>query len=136
MDYKIEGYWYSSSEPQYPVPKPRKSPISREFLDKLSAVEAIAEKYGFRGWSTCRCCCKPNGSQEYKFNGWIWPEGFMHYLTEHNVHPTPAFMDMIMKTEACEHKRTFPSEHFGDECMDCGEYIHFDCVEGKLVEKL
>ena len=91
----IEGYWYSSYMPQFPVPQPQSEPVSQEFLSKLNAVQALSKVEYYRGWSNCRCCGKMNGSTEYEFGEWRWPSGFMHYLTEHNVHPTPEFVAMI-----------------------------------------
>lgn len=40
----------------------------------------------YLGHSTCRICAKwNNGCSEYCIDGFVWPEGYMHYLKEHNV---------------------------------------------------
>lgn len=55
---------------------------------------------GYRGSSTCRCCSNPfNGSREFNFQGWTWPEGYMHYLRDHNVLPDEGFRQFIMTYE-------------------------------------
>jgi hypothetical protein len=92
---KYEGYWYNSSNTNLPNPKPKNYPVEPEFLEKLKLVQKLAEKVYYRGWSMCRCCDKVNGSFEYEFRGWVWPEGYEHYLVEHNVHPTPEFRQMV-----------------------------------------
>jgi hypothetical protein len=38
-----------------------------------------------RGWSSCRFCGKSNGSTELTDGVFIWPEGLVHYLKEHQV---------------------------------------------------
>ena len=93
--FKYEGYWYSKYEPELPHPIPQDKPVEPEFLEKLRKVQSLARVESYRGWSICRCCNKYNGSREYEYNGWAWPEGYEHYLIEHNVHPTPEFREMI-----------------------------------------
>ena len=76
--------------------------MEQEFIEKLEKVQERAEILHTRGWSDCRLCQTPNGSAEYRYNGWAWPEGYMHYLVDHRVHPSKDFRAMIEKT-ACLH---------------------------------
>lgn len=52
---------------------------------------------GYRGWSICRICNQKNGSQEFTDGTYIWPEGFSHYITDHNVKPPQTFINHIKK---------------------------------------
>jgi hypothetical protein len=98
---KIEGYWYSADEPQYPKPVAhlRPSPTQAVFLEKLTKLESKAQKRHFKGWSNCRLCKKPNGSSEFTLKGWRWPEGYRHYIQDHNVRPSPEFKDFVLKAK-------------------------------------
>ena len=50
------------------------------------------------GYSWCRLCLdkKRNGSREYKLDKISWPQGYLHYILEHNVIPSKEFYDFIM----------------------------------------
>lgn len=105
---RIEGYWRRVGmdgceyDTQYPMPVSQETPVSVDFIEKLKQVEKKAHKILYRGDSICRCCSRINGGAEYKLNGWSWPDGFMHYLKEHNVHPSSDFVTMIEKETSCE----------------------------------
>ena len=115
--FKKEGYWSSNTKDldHYPIPETGK--FKQEdmdiFLPKLKWVEEQipykpnknykpilkhAFKLHFMGYSQCRCCGKSNGTGEYYFQGWAWPDGYMHYLVEHKVEPSAAFMVFINTT--------------------------------------
>ena len=96
---KLEGFWWSEREPHLPMPEPQGNGVSLQFIAKLRDVEAKAQKTLYRGWSNCRLCAKANGNGEYEFNGWRWPEGYIHYLEGHNVHPSWEFRQMIEAAE-------------------------------------
>jgi hypothetical protein len=40
---------------------------------------------GFLGWSKCRICGRPVGSEEWTDGMYIWPEGLSHYVGDHKV---------------------------------------------------
>lgn len=80
------------------------------FLSRLKHIQnKLVENRqikSYMGESICRLCDEYTGSDEYwltvnmgtcEEKVWIWPEGYMHYLTVHNVHPTNAFYDIVMK---------------------------------------
>lgn len=93
-----EGFWKNAGHPELPVPVSSETEMAgkQEFLDKLRKIERRAGKRMFKGWSTCRICKKPNGTVTYLSRGWEWPEGFSHYVEEHNVAPSEAFVNMVM----------------------------------------
>jgi len=96
------GFWNDNKNgyPQYPMPEAREKPWKGK-RDFVAALTQLQEKGGikresYRGWSDCRCCGKMNGNKEYTKDGWLWPEGFLHYVEEHNVKPPQDFIDFIM----------------------------------------
>jgi hypothetical protein len=65
-------------------------------LDYLQVEDYWRQKENvYMGISPCRCCNADNGSAEYVYAGWKWPEGYRHYLEEHNVEPSASFMVFI-----------------------------------------
>lgn len=95
------GFWYSKYEPKLPVPKEQPTPWPQQalFCDLLKRVQDTkAEVSSYRGFSSCRCCNRPNGSQEYKHGGFIWPEGLLHYVEDHNVILPEDFVTFIINT--------------------------------------
>jgi hypothetical protein len=95
---KIEGYWYSKYEPKYPSPVANDEPWEgkAEFLEKLTQKESRTPVDRYKGWSNCRLCNKNNGSTEFKTSNWRWPEGYKHYIEDHNVKPSDEFYQFIM----------------------------------------
>ncbi len=96
---KREGFWKSALEPELPTPKACQRPHKDQavFLEALSSVEFVAHESAYRGWSVCRVCRKPNGNEEFKLVGWVWPQGYRHYIEEHNVRPSPEFKQFVME---------------------------------------
>lgn len=94
-----EGFWKSSSEPDLPVPEPRKSKWEgqAEFVRALHAVEGKACCVAYRGSSTCRVCSQRNGNEEFSYRNWTWPSGLIHYVRFHNVRPSKPFFNFIIK---------------------------------------
>lgn len=69
----------------------------------------------YRGSSWCRCCSVvsedgqrgvqvSNGHREFRIEDWCWPEGFMHYVKEHNVEPPEDFKQWVLA-------KTFTGNH-------------------------
>lgn len=109
-----EGFWAaratsdSDDDEGIPLAMPIHTSASwtgkRRFIRALAKMEDLANRNEFtvtyRGWSTCRCCGKPNGSAEFQvpFDGghaWHWPIGLSHYIEVHNVRPSQAFIDFV-----------------------------------------
>ena len=102
------------------LPKEHPKPIPEliSFISKLMHVEANYEKYNislvhYCGGSKCRLCPEfPSygsitgkeghgvGGSEYHIHNEIfslvWPEGYMHYLVDHNVVCSESFYKFIM----------------------------------------
>jgi hypothetical protein len=92
-----EGFWTSEEEPDLPMPEAGEEwPGQENFLSALCLVEDKLEPILTKGFSVCRICTKLNGSMEYELKGWRWPSGYLHYLLDHHVKPSSAFVDFIL----------------------------------------
>jgi hypothetical protein len=60
----------------------------------------------FKGWSTCRFCSCKNGSREFVFGGFVWPEGYCHYIAKHKLWPPAEFRAMIVENTTLKQCRT------------------------------
>lgn len=93
-----EGFWFSKHEPWLPVPSPYKGPWpgKKLFVARLKKLEGRNESTAYRGASACRLCGCRNGSGEFVVKGWVWPSGYLHYITEHDVRPSLAFEEFVV----------------------------------------
>lgn len=101
-----EGYWNNDRNdyPELPRPRAIDQPWKgrRSFLKALGKVEARFPGNRYKGFSRCRICGQMNGSSDHSASGWVWPEGFRHYVEAHNVRPSTAFIDLITHLAANE----------------------------------
>jgi hypothetical protein len=91
---RYEGFWRSSLhvDENLPWPHPEaKWPQRAAFLEVLDRAEAEAQRVSYRGFSHCRVCGSRNGSQSFRLDVWEWPQGFRHYVGDHEVRPSPEF---------------------------------------------
>ena len=104
---RVIGYWSASpDDTTLPYPEANPSPWRRqdEFVGKLKVTEQgiRARRYGkltaYRGFSMCRLCSIPNGSEEFEHDGYRWPQGLLHYVVGHNVRLPDDFVDAILKS--------------------------------------
>lgn len=71
------------------------------YKDRINNLKKSVQQYNtidnpniiqYLGLSTCRCCGTHNGSREYVFDNFRIPEGYLHYLEDHNVE-----MDTVLR---------------------------------------
>ena len=104
------GFWYSSGEPLLPKPIIITDTHDKLLLDKLQKLQKhIEDDYltldpgyhcvNYRGVSYCRICDQSNGNKEITFNGYTFPEGYIHYIIDHNIHIDPGFKQMILNLD-------------------------------------
>lgn len=91
----LEGFWYSEREPHLPMPVPGEMEDREGFVAALRRLQSRLPTTAYRGWSNCRICGGMNGSEEYKHGVWEWPSGYLHYIVEHGVVPSPEFEAMV-----------------------------------------
>lgn len=94
-----EGFWCEKEEEndlfkEYPYPEENTIDPQEiaNFLSKLEKIEKKAATFSYMGFSKCRCCGKINGTKTYYTDLFAWPEGYKHYIKEHGVQPTAAFV--------------------------------------------
>jgi hypothetical protein len=104
----LEGHWKNEEFPDLPMPVPNS--LAPDKVDRvirlLKAAQKEARATSWRGFSTCRLCGVNNGSGSYELGGWTWPSGFGHYIEDHGVAPTDAFLDFIANLESTRLKVT------------------------------
>jgi len=129
----IEGYWFDEDRDDftYPTPQPSACAVEDDFIERLSSMLArasgdlqlidcvvgssveidgfiISKQYEL-GSSTCRVCGQKNGNAEYCISNsdsrqFIMPEGYLHYLKNHNIHPSEDFCNFNKnKTNFADH---------------------------------
>lgn len=99
---KEVGFWRATEDSDENLPWPVHSdkPFDNKdvFLQKLSEIEELTHKIYYRGMSLCRCCRNVNGSFTHEYQGWAWPQGYIHYIKVHNVVPPKDFYDFVLST--------------------------------------
>jgi hypothetical protein len=96
------GYWRNEQRPELPDPSDfvdaewdeHERDEVASFFDCATVVKT------YMGRSTCRICGIQNGSVEYSDGTYLWPEGFAHYIREHNVRPPEELLSAVR--ERCE----------------------------------
>ena len=86
------GYWRSEQQPELPDPH---DVVDNEWTSDDRGVVSAYFRRGttaraYMGPSFCRMCGVRNGSLEYTDGRFLWPDGFAHYIDEHNVKPPDA----------------------------------------------
>ena len=102
-----EGFWATKTDPKDRInpmpwdeiytawPEVSDESVSSEIITALDRAEHHATVKQYMGGSPCRLCDRIVGSKEFSLNGWIWPEGYKHYMLNHNVHPTANFVKFL-----------------------------------------
>ena len=66
-----------------------------KIINKIFNLQILAEKEEYFGCSYCRVCNKSNGGKEYTFDKYVWPEGYLHYIAEHDIKIDPEFENFL-----------------------------------------
>jgi hypothetical protein len=114
------GYWHSDREPHLPHPDRFVDrgwdPDERRLTaDYLSGGYPILHMMGY---SPCRMCSlEANGASELTDGTFLWPEGLVHYITEHGVRLPSAFVEhavgrFMELDEAAVRAHQEPLEHW------------------------
>jgi len=100
MKLRIIGYWYSGREvPDWPDPRnwidsnwPEED---RDLVVAHLEDGAVAEAYC--GFARCRICDELAGSISRTDGTYLWPDGLVHYLLEHDVRLPDEFVEHVRK---------------------------------------
>ncbi len=96
---KLIGYWRNDQHPEYPDPNDF---VSDAVVDEdrdlfVHALENGATVRFLMGYSTCRICGEQNGNGELTDGEHQWPEGLVHYVTDHNVSLPQEVIDSVCR---------------------------------------
>jgi len=103
--YKI-GFWNNYGFDDFlPIPIKDTNILSKEetldFIKNLEIIEEKTFRIFYLGYSQCRICFQDNGSFEhyYKYNNklFVFPEGYKHYIREHNIRIDDEMYKMVME---------------------------------------
>lgn len=95
---KIEGYWYSTYQPEYPMPIPNEltEEQSNTIYNLIIQKQSEAYEVRYRGLSRSRIDETTLGCCEYQTEEWIWPGDFAtHYVLKYRVKPSDEFLKYI-----------------------------------------
>jgi len=110
-----EGFWASHEDPlldtyesKYPWPSPHpdgvphKEALLKALHDIQTSLEGTPGEVSYRGLAPCRLCDQFVGSREYTYSNpttgdtVTWPQGYSHYIEEHNVRPSRRFYAIVL----------------------------------------
>lgn len=89
---KRVGYWSGEQPPDSLVD------LTWDRTERKAVVAYLLSgkiKDRWRGGARCRICDAPNGSTCLTDGVYVWPEGFAHYVEEHDVKPPQDFIDHV-----------------------------------------
>jgi hypothetical protein len=65
----------------------------KKIINAIRELETKAKVNHYYGGSICRICHLGNGGDEYTYENYTWPSGYIHYLEEHNVQVDEEFAE-------------------------------------------
>jgi hypothetical protein len=133
------GFWKSAENPEFACPElGENTECLLDFVSKLKALENVVKskdslqtigmfpnmyhisRYGqyrsYDGSSICRICQQSNGYEEFVWfdhasgKTFIWPSGYAHYVSEHNVHPPTLFHQRVMDVDVNKFEEKWTEE--------------------------
>lgn len=85
---------WETTYPNFPVANSA-TMDQHHLLQRLAVAESKASVVEYLGVSYCRICGTRNGHREFTLGDFRWPQGYVHYLRDHNVAIDPAFADFL-----------------------------------------
>lgn len=90
---KLDAALKAAHDPSWKRDNPQEYAIVLAYLNNPDRTE------GYRGSSTCRVCGhRPNGSQDWFKGPFRYPQGYVHYLVEHDFKPPQAVIQEALRT--------------------------------------
>lgn len=106
----VIGYWAEQGKPDSPYPDPHElidpdQPREERFAVVDYLTRGLVAR-AYLGRSRCRICGDPkNGHLELTDGTFLWPEGLVHYVRDHNVRLPTAFVEHILQQDDRLHSR-------------------------------
>lgn len=96
---RLIGYWAGPTAPDWPDPRDFVDPTwdqgERETIADYLRCGFVFRAFG--GVSTCRFCGRQNGALELSDGVWYWPDGLVHYVTDHDVRLPSGFVEHALE---------------------------------------
>lgn len=86
-DLRDLGLWRNDQRPDLPDPATLVDPdwTGWEKQELEYYLSSGSRGRAYMGHSECRICGAQNGAGEFTDGSYVWPEGLLHYVAEHNV---------------------------------------------------
>jgi len=83
---KRVGYWRSKQDDVGDFSWPEEGHLPTETKNFVGDYLRSGKLHeAWMGWSNCRICGKENGSVCLTDGEFVWPEGYIHYILDHNI---------------------------------------------------
>ena len=107
---KIIGYWREPQDRDLPDPRdlidPDWDPTTRRRVCAYLSRPTFVQPYVSAGFSRCRFCKELNGSGELSDGVYVWPDGLVHYIRDHQVRlPDDVVEHIVRATGRTKSKR-------------------------------
>ena len=53
---------------------------------------------GHNGFAKCKVCGRKNGNRDHFRDGFMYPQGYTHYLTDHGIKPPPEMIAAALES--------------------------------------
>lgn len=94
------GYWRRKEDSEEDLPWPKEGRLPLETKQKIASyLKNGEEHHAYRGWSNCRICGKMNGSVCMTNGEFVYPEGYAHYILDHNIEPDVRLLTKVLTME-------------------------------------
>jgi len=91
------GYWREKENSNENLPWPQEGKLSDEVKQKVVDYLNKGKEYeAWLGWSNCRICGKMNGSICMTDGEFVYPEGYSHYIKDHNIMPDIGLLAKVL----------------------------------------
>ena len=94
------GYWRQKKDSNEFLPWPEESGrLPRESKQRVAEYLMKGKEHAaWMGFSTCRICGKLNGTTCLTDGEFVYPEGYAHYILDHNVTPDLDLLSKVLTT--------------------------------------
>lgn len=111
--FRVIGFWQSERQLEYPHPKDFQDPNWDESERQLviEHLKTSRSVQAYRGFSFCRFDCDiGNGSMDLSDGTYLFPEGLVHYLEEHQVRLPNEFIEHVKNYKSIT-EEDFPQDY-------------------------
>lgn len=89
------GYWRQKEDSNEDLSWPTEGKLPMETKQKIVEYLMKGKQHAaWKGFSRCRICSKLNGTTCLTDGEFVYPEGYAHYIIDHNIMPD---LDLLAK---------------------------------------